>query len=338
MRPMKMALVAPMMLLAAVVPTGFAQAEVPGANGRIVFERLIPDQSDDLSLAAVYTADPDGSHVQEVQLPYQPEIWSFPVWSPDGTKLLLSHVFRLDSSGNCCLPFRPAIVSPTGSGFELLTMEYAPFDMDCPLWSRDQMRILCGFGGDHPGVFSVRASDGGDPVRLTANPYASQDLPTDVSPDGTRFVFIRFKPGPQEGQRPFAAKQSALFVENMDGTGLRQITPYGITHAHDFPWAAWSPDGTKLIAATTQGRLFTVQPDGSSLQVINLQVGTGTNVALEPHWSPDGSRIIFMMLPHSSTSPEGIFTASPEGSDVVRVTTAPTFDSSPNWGTHPLGT
>jgi Tol biopolymer transport system component len=335
-RPKMLVLAVPMMLLGAVVPTGSAQAQLPGANGRIVFERLIPNQPDDLSLAAVYTADPDGSDVQELQLPYQPEIWSFPVWSPDGTKLLLSHVFRLDSSGNCCMPFRPAIVSPTGSGFTLLTMENAPFDMDCPVWSSDQTRILCGFGGDHPGVFSVRASDGGDPVRLTANPYASRDLPTDISPDGTRFVFIRFKPGPQKGQRPFAAKHSALFVENMDGTGLRQITPYGITHAHDYPWAAWSPDGTKIIAATTQGLLFTVQPDGSGLQAINLQVGTDSYDALEPHWSPDGSRIIFMMFPNPPSSPEGIFTASSDGSGVVRVTTPPTFDSSPNWGTRSL--
>jgi Tol biopolymer transport system component len=342
-RLIALATVAGMTSLGLVSVTGPAQAVVPGTNGQIVFETLIPNQPDDMTLANVFTANPDGSHALQVPLPYQPEVFSFPVWSPNGTRLLLSHVFRLDSSGNCCLPFRPAIVTPDGSGFTLLEMPYAPFDMDCPVWSLDQTRILCGFGGDHPGVFSVRASDGGDPIRLTTNPYGTsdqeaQDLPTDVSPDGTRFVFIRFKPGPQQGQRPFAAKQAALFVENIDGTGLRQITPFGVTHPHDFPWADWSPDGKKIIAATTEGGLFTVQPDGAGLTMIHLQVGTGTYTALEPHWSPNGKRIIFLMFPFPTTMQEGIFTAKPDGSDVVRVTTTPTLDSSPDWGPHPLAT
>lgn len=319
------------MLLCLVAVTGPVQAKVPGPNGQIVFERLIPDQPDDMALANVYTTNPDGTHVQQVPLVYPPEIFSFPVWSPDGTKLLISHTFRLDSEGNCCLPFRPAIVNPDGSGFTLLTMTYAPFDMDCSVWSLDQTRLLCGFGGDQPGVFSVNATDGGDPVRLTANPYASQDLPTDISPDGTQFVFVRFKPGAND-----RARHSALFVENIDGTGLRQITPYGLTHAHDFPWAAWSPDGKEIISATTQGLLFTVQPDGSGLKVIHLQIGTGHYFALQPHWSPDGTRIVFIMF--LSTTGEGIYTAKPDGSDVVQVTNAPTLDSAPDWGPHPLAT
>lgn len=185
-----------------VAVTGPVQAKVPGPNGQIVFERLIQDQPDDTALANVYTTNPDGTHVQQVPLVYPPEIFSFPVWSPDGTKLLISHTFRLDSEGNCCLPFRPAIVNPDGSGFTLLTMTYAPFDTDCPVWSLDQTRILCGFGGDQPGVFSFNASDGGDPVRLTTNPYGNVDRPTDISPDGTQFVFVRFKP---RGQRPSEA-------------------------------------------------------------------------------------------------------------------------------------
>ena len=40
-------------------------------------------------------------------------------------------------------------------------------------WSPDDNRILCAFGGDSPGIFSIRASDGGDPVRLSTNPYGS---------------------------------------------------------------------------------------------------------------------------------------------------------------------
>jgi Tol biopolymer transport system component len=306
-----------------------ATAKVPGPNGRIVFERFIPDQPDFPGvLAKVITANPDGSQAQEVPLPYQPEIFSRTVWSPDGSKLLVSHVDRLDSSGDF-LPFRPAIVSPSGAGFTLLQMPYAPFDMDCTAWSVDQQRILCGFGGEHPGIFSVRASDGGDPVRLTTNPFGAQDLATDVSPDGRWFVFFRVKPGPTD-----RAQHSALFVERLDGTGLRQITPYGVTQAHDLPGAQWSPDGHKIISATTGGGLFTVNPDGAGLRVIYLQTANSHYFAFEPGWSPDGTEIIFGMFIGDT---EGIFTANADGSNVVQVTNSPTPpDTAPDWGTHPL--
>jgi Tol biopolymer transport system component len=311
-----------------------AAAKVPGPDGQIVFERFISDQPDfPGTLGSVFTANPDGAQAQEVPLPYQPEVFSRTIWSPDGSKLLVSHVVRLDSSGNF-LPFRPAIVSPSGSGFRLLQMTYAPFDMDCTAWSVDQERILCAFGGQQPGVFSVRASDGGDPVRLTTNPFGTsdqqaQDLPTDTSPDGRWFVFFRFKPGPTD-----QAKHSALFVERLDGTGLRQITPYGVTHAHDVPGAQWSPDGRKIISATTGGGLFTVDPDGSGLRVIHLQTPNSNYFAYEPGWSPDGTEIVFAMFIDGT---EGIFTANADGSNVVQVTNSPTSpDSAPDWGTHPL--
>jgi Tol biopolymer transport system component len=198
----------------------------------------------------VFTANPDGTQVNQVPLVYPADQLSVVVWSSDGSELLISHTFRLDSAGECCLPFRPAIVSPTGAGFTLLTMAYAPFDMDCQAWSVDQTRIFCGFGGDEPGVFSVRASDGGDPARLTTNPYGGQDLPTDASPDGTRFVFLRSQ---QRSVGRDRTQQVALFVENVDGTGLRQITPYGLSAAHDVFSAHWSPDGREIIFSSTDG-------------------------------------------------------------------------------------
>src|SRR5262249_10104256 len=145
--------------------------------------------------ASVVTADTDGFNQQVVPLGDPVEFFSSPVWSPDGSKLLISHTLRIDpSTGQCCLPFRPATVSPDGSGYTLLTIPNGPFDMDCLVWSPDQTRILCGFGDEEAGVFSIRASDGSDPVRLTTNPYAATggtDTPADMSPDGTQFLFVR---------------------------------------------------------------------------------------------------------------------------------------------------
>jgi Tol biopolymer transport system component len=305
-----------------------AAARAPGVNGQIAFARLIPTGG-----ANVFTANPDGTNAQQVPLVYPAEDFGVPVWSPDGSELLISQVFRFDSGGECCLPFRPAIVNPDGSDFTLLTIPNGQFDMGCDTWNGDGTRLLCNvdfenFGGEAPGGFSVRASDGGDLVRLTTNSFGAEDRPTDISPDGTRFVFKRFRPGPSGAH--FRANQVGLFVENIDGTGLRQITPYGLALAHEFASAQWSPDGKEIISATTQGDLFTVHPDGNGLNLIHLQ---SKGFAFEPDWSPDGTQIVFCM---GINGQEDIYTANADGSNVKQVTDTPDFENGPDWGTHPL--
>ena len=317
-----------------------AQQSVSGTNGQIAFTQGDPNAA--TPTAVVFIANPDGSQQQQVPLGDPVEFFSSVIWSPDGNKLLISHTVRIDpGTGQCCLPFRPAIVNPDGSGYTLLTIPYGPFDMDCLVWSLDQSRILCGFGDQNAGVFSIRASDGGDPIRLTSNPYAAsggQDYPTDISPDGTRFVFLRSKPSAGPTTTPKPDQQVALFTENLDGTGLRQITPYFLA---DGPSAKWSPDGNKIIVATrngialrTKASLFSVDPDRAGLTPINLQVGTQKYLALNAGWSPDGTRIILNIYINGG---EGIFTANPDGSGVTQVTftTNPGMQySGPDWGTH----
>jgi hypothetical protein len=196
-RPIILLTVAATGLLGLVGPTGAAQAEVPGTNGQIEFERQARGGIDAPGQGTVFVANPDGTHAQQVPLVYPTDVDAPIDWSPDGTKLLLSHTVRFDDSGNCCLPFRPAIVNPDGSNFTLLTMSYAPFDVNCDVWTTDEERLLCGFGEGSIGIFSVRASDGGDPRQLTTYPFGpncnSCDTPTDISPDGTKFVFLRFR-------------------------------------------------------------------------------------------------------------------------------------------------
>jgi hypothetical protein len=335
-RSMVLVVAAATMLLAPVVATGQAQAEVRGVNGQIAFERLAPGQPFEApGNGTVFVANPDGTHAQQVPLVYPTDSVTGIDWSPDGSKLLLQYTVRFDKNGDCCLPFRPAIVSADGSGFKLLTMKYAPEGAGCAAWTPDQKRLVCFFGGDSPGVFSARASDGGDPVRLTTYPFGSDcdscDMPTDVSPDGSRFVFLRYR-----RENPPGGQQVAIYAENIDGTGLRQLTSYGYAAPHEVAWAQWSPDGTKIISETAVGGLFTVRPDGTDLRQLNLPVGTGNYFAFQPHWPPDGTRIIFSMRINGT---EGIYAANPDGSNVVRVTDAPTgFDAAPDWGSHPPAT
>jgi hypothetical protein len=185
-----------------------AGAKVPGTNGQIAFSRQNPEEMN----TDVFISNPDGTHVQQVPIPVNVEELGGGVWSPDGNRLLITTLFRQDASGEF-LPFRPATIAPDGSGFTLLDPPGAPFDMSCNAWSPSGTRILCGFGGDAPGVFSIRASDGGDPVRLSSNPYGLNDQAGDYSPGGTKIVFVRTKPDPDRTQK------GALFVADSDDGG-----------------------------------------------------------------------------------------------------------------------
>jgi Tol biopolymer transport system component len=315
-----------MMLLGLVAVTGPVQAKVPGPNGQIAFGR------DD---GQIFIANPDGAKENELTLPYP----AFnPVWSPDGGTLLIS-VFSPD------LPIRPVTIDPDGSSLTLLVVPEAPADMDivCRAWSPDGTRLLCQgqiFEGDHSldGIYSIRASDGGNLTRLTVNPYpptgefGGGDLPGDYSPDGARFVFMRAKPGADPNARH---QRGALFVANADGTGLRQITPYGLANSHDNGIPHWSPDGTEILFASEHGSLYVVHPDGAGLRAIPLDTGGGFSFAFSPGWSPDGASIVFSLF-LDTAGQEDIYTAGSDGSDLVQVTDTADFEDSADWGPHPL--
>jgi TolB protein len=120
----------------------------------------------------------------------------------------------------------------------------------------------------------------------------------------------------------------SLYVVNANGTGFRRIvtprlSPYGprwspngrrislnsrftdiwtvdpvgaharrLTHACiecDYPPAAWSPDGRRLVFAR-KGALFTMRSDGSAERRL---FGRWRRAFSAPDWSPDGKRIVF---------------------------------------------
>jgi Tol biopolymer transport system component len=303
-------------------------ATVPGTNGQIAFAQITGAGLLG-STANVFIANPDGSNVQQVPLVYPAETFGVPVWSPDGTKLLISHTIRLDANGQCCL-FQAATVDPNGLNFNQFSGD-AP---GCDAWYPDGTRLLCSFVGNPPGVLSVRASDGGDPVRLTTYPFGPNCNACDFANDVSQFVFMRFRRENFVG-RPEVTQQVAIYVENTDGTGLRQVAPYGVAMPRERASAKWSPDGTLIISTLSNGQLFVIRPDGGDLKTVKLQVGTQQYSAFEPHWSPDGTRIIFCMFINHG---EGIYTANPDGSDVKQVTFTTDFSmlfNGPDWGRQP---
>jgi Tol biopolymer transport system component len=226
-------------------------------------------------------------------------------------------------------------------------------DLRCTAWSPDATLLLCQasrFEGDPSlnGIYTIRAADGGGLTRLTVNPYpptgnfGGGDIPGDFSPDGTQFVFMRAKPG--AGPVPDRNQTGALFVENTDGTGLRQITPYGLANSHDNGLAHWSPDGSKILFASVNpsihgpfgsGSLFVIHPDGSGLRPLLLDTGGIPSLPLTPGWSPDGTSIVFTLFVYATRQVD-IYTARSDGSQVAQVTNTSDFEDFADWGTHPL--
>jgi Tol biopolymer transport system component len=200
-------------------------------------------------------------------------------------------------------------------------------------WSPDGTRLACeSFGVTDPsrnGIYTIRASDGGGLSRITSNPDGD-DIPGDYSPDGKRLVFSRTDPS-----RP-AEANVALFVVNVDGTGQRRITPWGLPFFEDA--GRWSPDGNTILF-DDQKSLYVVHPDASGMAKIPLVTRSFSRLQ-NPDWSPDGAKIVVSLFTATApgTGQAGIYTANADGSDVERVTSSPTFDATPDWGPHPLAT
>jgi Tol biopolymer transport system component len=143
---------------------------------------------------------------------------------------------------------------------------------------------------------------------------------------------MRAKPG--AGPNPGRNQVGALFVVNVDGTGLRQITPYGLANSHESGFEQWSPDGKEIVFANPRGSLFLVHPDGSGLRTIPLNTGDRF-FASQPGWSPDGTKVAFSLFLRDAGQVD-IYTTKLDGSDLMQVTDTPEFEDWADWGPRPL--
>jgi Tol biopolymer transport system component len=194
-------------------------------------------------------------------------------------------------------------------------------------WSPNGRRLAFeGWDDAHPeivpGVFTMRSEDGAHLKRVTTNPYGGHDIPADYAPNGSRLVIIRDNPAMDNDP-------TALFTVNLNGTGLRQITPWALS-AND---ANWSPTGTRIVFAA-QSAIYLINPDGTRLLKIH-QPARGASFA--PVWSPDSTRILFASYVVDDRHPDGqedLYTMNPKGSHIVQVTDTPDFEEAPDWGTY----
>jgi Tol biopolymer transport system component len=249
----------------------------------------------------LYTADAGGG--DERELVRGPELAR---WSPDGTKLSVT------AESPQGLVF-VGLINPDGTHYVQFDSPDPALNLGCSAWSPDADRLACeGWDDKDPtrnGIFSVRASDGGDLTRVTSAPDGTHDAPGDYSPDGRQIAFVRINPSDEE--------HSTLLVVNVDGSGERQLTEQPIGLSCD-----WSPDGSSILA-DADGTLLLVPAEGGESSPIDLGVA-GAHAA-RAAWSPDGQMIAFSLAIHTAGLDRwpDIYTANADGSEVTQVTDTP---------------
>jgi hypothetical protein len=298
-RVLLVALIATALFVLAVLPAG---ATVAGTNGKILFGQVFPNYG--------VTINPDGSNPIAIG---PVDSTTCNTWSPNSSKVLCN-LWSPDG-----VP-QPATANPDGSGFTLLNQNL-PFDLFCLNWSHPTgSRLLCHSEGmanpADAGLYTVRASDAGDIVRVSTTLPGGFDNGYGYSPDGSRILYAQFD----------SNEHATLLSVKPDGSDPIQLSPPELSiidlDFFDRVGADWSPDGSSVAFAAQKlslGRfisaVFVVNADGTGLRQVTPS-GVG---ALSAQWSPSGAMIAFSGgccgLPQA-------WVVHPDGSGLGRVTTA----------------
>jgi len=290
-------------------------------QGKILFTRAGGAFGDE----TVFTADAADTHELRIT---GFGVTCCPRWAPDGTHILIA---ELAPDGQ---RKTTGIINQDGSLVRKIPLSNGTLNLGCTqAWSARTGRLACEGWDDttlgRNGIYTVRASDGEDMVRVTNSPGDLHDLPGDFSPDGSQIFFIR----PSNPNDPHA--QSLLYVVNADGTGLHQGTPGNrLADVVGNAGERLSPDGSRLVF-TSSGSIWMIHPDGSGL--VKVFQDTQGRLAITPTWSPDGRFILFGLDPAGSvptveSAPaNGLYVVRADGTGMIPLVTSQDWKREPDW-------
>jgi len=117
------------------------------------------------------------------------------------------------------------------------------------------------------------------------------------SPDGRKLVFYRWRAAKDQFPEESPDAEAAVFTVNVDGTGVKQLTPWKMRCGDP----DWSPDGSAIICTTYppgdfdvgRGDIYTMKPDGSKLRQVTKNGATGPRAG-HPRFTPDGKAILYV--------------------------------------------
>jgi Tol biopolymer transport system component len=253
--------IAALTILATLTFAPVTGATVPGRNGLIAFHADVDEG------VQIFTVRSNGHQLR--QITHVDGAAALPEWSPDGRRIAIT-------LNECSV----AIMDADGGNLTVLADDPDLCQGDAS-FTPDGLRLVYArfdFALEAAQIWSMKI-DGSD-QRLVTDAGATDP---NVSPDGQE---ISFKGGPD----------GALFVANIDGSGIVQISPsISVSYKHD-----WAPDGQHLVvsdnshpAADDAVNIVTVRPDGSDWTYLtDYPAGYSANVG---GYSPDGQWIVFRL-------------------------------------------
>lgn len=283
-------------LIAPLLGAPSAQATVPGPNGLIAF------RADTGSGDQIYTIRPDGTG--QTQLTFlDGDSLLQPHWSPDSRLI----VFELDTPDTCA---NVAYMQADGTNMVVLPLAGRDICEGMPSFSPDGERIFYeAFDGRHRDAIWSMGLDGTDRHQVTSCQGRGVTDP-EVSPDGTMLAFTCF-----------SRTGAALFVSRIDGTHLRQLTPYSFDVGIK---EDWSPDSSHIMFISQQNdavNTATIRPDGTDLVWVTNYPAGGLR-ALGNSYSPDG-RWIVLRIEDGDLS--ALYLIHPNGTGLQQITEFSTF-------------
>jgi TolB protein len=327
--------------LSAVV--GTASATAPGTNGKIAFRRYLDPEH---TISALFTANSDGSAVRQITHPGKGVLDIKPDWSPNGRRI----VFQRSDANGCgtgCETEEIDVVSSDGSNLKRLAFDSggkgcmnAPAGGVCrevPVWSPDGRRIAFECStlssparNPYLGRICVMNADGSSVRRLPETQPGVEDSAPSWSPDGRRIALQRVVEN-TDGE----AIRDAVFVQNVRGGGVRQVTPWMLRAGQP----DWSPDGKRILFYSNWGgpsdisaNLFTIGANRKGLKQLTHANG-GTIQYLSATYSPDGRWIVYAKKPGIGKDGNAdIFVMRVDGTHVRNVTRSAIWDSGADWG------
>jgi Tol biopolymer transport system component len=303
-----------LMLVASAVFAASASATVPGPNGLIAF------RADVGSGDQIYLIHPDGTGQARItNLSGNAEQ---PHWSPSSQ--LITFGFEPNNPNRCS---NVAWMHADGRHVTILPEANGDICEGNPSFGPTGQRIYYeGFDGSRDAIFSMNLY--GKNRHLVSNCQGSGGTDPEVAPNGKMFSMTCFSP---DGQ------QQALFDARIDGSHLRQLTPW---HLHVGVKADWSPDSRRIMFISThdegapdaQVNTATIRPDGTGLFWVTRYPAGGT-LAYGNTYSPDG-RWILMRLEQNGQY--ALYKIHPNGQGLRAVTPFSTFrPRGMSWGSHP---
>jgi Tol biopolymer transport system component len=288
-------------LLGALVLSGSGEAAYPGPNGLIAF-RAVTDSG-----SQIFTIDPVS--LDQVQLTHvEGDAQGAPHWSADNSMI----TFEFDPPNACA---QVATMDAHGGNLTFLPLANGDVCEGTPTFSADGTRLFYeGYNGKHrDAIFSMNLN-GSDRRLVTACEGRGVTDP-ETSPDGQMLAFTCYS---REG--------SALFDSRIDGSHLRQLTPYSLdVGAHE----DWSPDSRRIMFISTTGEgtpdaqinTATIAADGTDLFWVTNYPAGGLR-AYGNSYSPDG-RWIVMRIENGSVN--ALFKIQPNGNALTQITQYSSF-------------